>query len=384
MNVTTSRSIALLTVTAAAVTLTACSSTGESTSGEESSVPHGYVEGAEETSDTQYRLVVGSADDAGLAVIDLVTGATEEVGTAPGLRGIVGDGRYGYAHTDSGTTHIVDSGGWTVDHDDHVHYYRTTPRVVGTLDNPGPLRAVYGSATRTVLTFEGSTVVLDRTEQDRGVVKVLDRLPTATAAAAIPLGDAMLIPTPTHITVRSTASAQQRVPCPTPSGQAVTRRGAVYACADGAVLVTDTGTTTRIPHPAGTSGSATGFAHRSGSAGLFASGPGGPQLLDVTARSWTPLPAGVPERSTAAGENGPIISVDAGRVEVRRTPQAPPATTDLPGMGQAGTVVADTSRAYVNDLRNNRIFEIDYRDDARLARTIPTPAVASYFVETGR
>jgi hypothetical protein len=91
-------------------------------------VPHGYVAGAEETAEAQSRLVL--ADESGaVRVLDLITEEVTELEPVDGVEAIRGDGRYAYLTTGDGV-HVVDSGGWTVDHGDHVHYYRAEPRTV--------------------------------------------------------------------------------------------------------------------------------------------------------------------------------------------------------------------------------------------------------------
>ena len=48
------------------------------------------------------------------------------------------------------------------------------------------------------------------------------------------------------------------------------------------------------------------------------------------------------------------------------------------------TVEMDANRAYVNDIAAKRIYEIDYNDDLRTARSFPLDFTPSHMVETGR
>lgn len=352
--------------------------------GAESPTPHGYVEGAEETADTQYRLVVADTTDARVSVVDLLTGESSSVADAPGTTDLVRDGRYAYA-VSATTTTVVDSGGWTVDHADHVHYYRAAPRSPGTIDRGGRLLGVHADATHTALTYDRSVVILDREEQDRGRIVVLDRLPrTGAGAATVPLAGSLLTPTDDGIEIRESDGARaQTVDCRSPSASTVARRGAVFACADAVVVISARGRVTTIGLPPGT-GPVERLAHRPGANGVVATGPGRAVLVDLTARTATPLPTDVPATAATAGETGPIVATAAGGVEVRRTATSPATRTPLPGVTDVGTVQIDTARTYVNDPASNRVFEIDHRDDGRIARVITTPGRASLMVETGR
>ncbi len=96
--------------------------------------------------------------------------------------------------------------------------------------------------------------------------------------------------------------------CEDPAGDAVTRRGVVFGCADGALLVReDDGdfTAERIPYdpglPAGQR--APSFRHRAGSDTLTA--PAGDRavwVLDVTERTWTRVETGPVVAANTAGE----------------------------------------------------------------------------------
>jgi hypothetical protein len=370
---------------AALLLVTACGADEPVAADDSSTTPHGYVEGAEEVSDTQYRLVVGDAGSGALSVVDLLSGQARNAGRAPGMTGLDGDGRYAYAVTPS-ATHVVDSGGWTVDHTDHVHYYSAPTREIGEIPVGGTLLGVHADATRTALTYDDTVVVLDRDAQDDGKTRVAHRLPRQGAGAAVvPLAGKVLVPTDTTIEVRDTpdAAATQTVPCRAPSASSVARRGAVFACADAAVVISSRGRVTTIPFPAGTD-RIDRLAHRPGANGVVATGRTTRLLLDLTARTATPLPADMPAVATTAGETGPLVSVTDGAVEVRRDASAPPIRTALPGVRSAGDVQIDTDRSYVNDPDSNRVFEIDHRDNGRIARVIETPGTASMFVETGR
>ncbi|HWU06640.1 MAG TPA: hypothetical protein VN520_09695 [Streptomyces sp.] len=92
--------------------------------------PHGYVEGAQEAAEQQSRLLLNDPGTGATRVLDLITGKVNQVPGTTGTSGLTTDGRFGYLHTASGTR-VLDAGTWTVDHGDHVHYYRAAIRDVG-------------------------------------------------------------------------------------------------------------------------------------------------------------------------------------------------------------------------------------------------------------
>ncbi len=53
-------------------------------------------------------------------------------------------------------------------------------------------------------------------------------------------------------------------------------------------------------------------------------------------------------------------------------------------VGPQAVIEVDTSRAYVNDPVARKVYEIDYNDDLRLARTFALDFAPSLMVETGR
>lgn len=280
---------------------------------EEPSVPHGYVEGAEETAEAQSRLVLAD-DDGAVRVLDLITEEVTELGPVDGVDAIRGDGRYAHL-SDGDTVHVVDSGGWMVDHGDHVHYYRTEPRM--TSEAPDPVTA----------------------------------------------------------------------PCPDAGAPRETRRGTVFACADGAVVVDDD-KKTAIPYPATQAPPAPDLTHRSGSTTLAGISRGhGVWVLDVTAKTWTLVKTGPVVAANTAGEGTPLLTLTADGVlhahdiatgaELTKTALL----TDVTG---TPVIEVDPTRAYVNDPAARTVHEIDYNDDLRVARTFPLDIAPAHMVETGR
>lgn len=153
------------------------------------STPHGYVEGAEETAEPQWRLVVADAESGALRMLDPATEEITEAGEVPGVREAVTDGRFVYLGTGAEAT-VFDSGAWTVDHGDHVHYYRTEPDMLGTTGAGDGLRAA-GDQAVTALTTDDGSHVLDRNalEEDGEVSEAA----TVDGAAALSLNERLLV-----------------------------------------------------------------------------------------------------------------------------------------------------------------------------------------------
>ncbi|MBC7300511.1 MAG: metal ABC transporter permease [Nocardia sp.] len=157
--------------------------------------PHGFVAGAEEMSEAQTRLVFADAAGA-VRVIDLLTGQITPIDTAtpkPGgaqaepspsssgapsggqapTVGAVGDGRFAYLSAGA-SVRIVDSGGWTVEHGDHRHYYQAPIRDIGVVDagaGAGVSGAYSDAAVASVVLDSGSTILFDRPVLDSGVAQ---------------------------------------------------------------------------------------------------------------------------------------------------------------------------------------------------------------------
>jgi hypothetical protein len=171
----------------------------------------------------------------------------------------------------------------------------------------------------------------------------------------------------------------------------------VFGCADGALLVSQkdgafTGVKIPYPRPVAAAERAREFTLRSGSSTLAAkAGDSGVWALDLAERSWTHVPTGPVVAWNVVGEGAPLLALSADGAlhaydprtarETARTPLlGAPVAADQP----APTIQVDNARAYVNDPSRGTIYEIDYSDNLRLARTITVPGRASHIVETGR
>ncbi|WP_306356259.1 MULTISPECIES: zinc ABC transporter permease AztB [unclassified Nocardia] len=382
---------ALVLLAALSMVLVGCAAPGEPEPPAE--VPHGYIEGAEETDSVQSRLVVaGSGGE--LRVIDLITEETTEFDRMPGIVGLAGDDRFGFPLT-AAATGVLDGGGWTVDHGDHVHYYRAAVRDIGEVPHGGVV-AVHSDTALIALIGASSTLLLDRAELESGVIAERD----SVDGLAIPYAEHLVTVSATgRVEVRTREGAQVTPlagQCSAPSGTAVTRRGVVLGCADGALLVAaDAGrfSVTEIPYPQPVPAAerAARFTHRAGSTTLTAiAGERGIWVLDIAARSWRLIESGPVLAANTAGAGSAILGLTGdgvlhaydpgtGAETARAQLLSGPIAADSPPV-----IEVDTNRAYVNDAAAQAIHEIDYRDNLRRARTFALDITPDHMVETGR
>ncbi|MFG1999144.1 hypothetical protein ACGFNU_08355 [Spirillospora sp. NPDC048911] len=341
--------------------------------------PHGYVAGAEETSEAQWRLVL--AGDGRVSLLDPATEKLTDV-TAANITGARTDGRFAYLTTPAGIR-TLDTGVWTVDHGDHVHYYKTSARDVGTV--PGTSTGVTGDPAITTMANGKTVRILDRKALESGKVPAARDVPGTAAVAyaehlIIAAADGTVRVHDRQGAERSRLTAR----CPQARGQAVTRRGAVLGCADGALLITDRLTGIKIAYPSRVRAAerATDFHHRPGTPVLAAKAGGrGLWILNLAARSWKRVGSAPLTAVSGTGEDTPVLALDTnGKLR-----SYDPATgserdqTTLPG----SSIQVDTARAYVNDPEGRRVIEIDYRDGLRVSRTFTVPFAPVHMVETG-
>lgn len=400
----TRTTLAALAGLGALALLAGCASGAEAPAEAEATedVPHGYVEGADEMAEPQSRLVVADADGEGVQVLDLITEEVTDLDPVGPVDGAATDGRFAYlSSSDDGMTHIVDSGAWTVDHGDHQHYYRTGVRSVGPVEGP-PEASVAADPALTVLTgADGPAALLDREALEEGSVA-----PSAWDGGA---ADGVVVPYAGHVVVAEGGAgggvrvhdregerrATLEPACTAPEGQAVTRRGLVIGCAEGALLVTEdddalTGEMIAYPGEASDDERARAFHHRPTAATLAAPTDGdGVLVLDLAERAWHrwDLPGAV--AVTAVGEGASVLALTDDGVLRSLDPEtgeenAATALLDRVDEEHPPTIQVDTGRAYVNDAHGGLVHEIDYNDDLRVARTFETGVTPHHMVETGR
>jgi DNA-binding beta-propeller fold protein YncE len=386
----------------AVLALASCASPAtEQPTTEASSDAHGAVAGAAEMSEPQLHLT--TVDAAGLvSQLDLLDESVVEIGDIGPASQVATDGRYLFATGEEGVT-VVDSGMWTWDHVDHFHYYRAEPRILGTLSDGGPATVATTNLSTTggtglFFAESGSAILLDTAALSKGEIEESFRLDvTPHDGYVVPIGSFALVTDGSgSVAVHDTDGgpiAGSSVACEAPSGTVHTRVGAVLGCADGALLATlvdDTVEIERIAYPAGV-GPVTGFANREGrptAAGLDSEGR--ILLLDTRERSWATLPAPAELTAVTAVDDAAqhVLALDAqGRMHVIDGATGALLATTAPlvsGAAGAATLIADDQRAYLNSPADRRLYEIDYADGGRIARTFETTGEPTHLAETGR
>jgi hypothetical protein len=392
-----------------------------------SAVPHGYVAGAAEMAEPQLHLAtVNSAGS--LALLDLLNDTSTPVSTLDDVSGLSTDGRYVFAASDEqGTVTIVDSGAWTVDHEDHQHYYRAEPAVIGTVTGAGT-GVVSGGGTLTTVRFadSGTGLVLDTGDLGDGIVTELARVESPPGPGVlVPVGDRLLsgrtgapgsaangTDAVQVLDAHATPVAGATADCAELSGTITTAVGVVFGCADGALLATagtDPGTETgaaaitfeRIPYPAGVTAAdrAREFGNRAGRPTVAAvAGDGGAWLLDTRERRWSRLATDTPLLQVTAVDDsaGHVVALARdGRVLVLEgatgsilaaTDPLLPATlaNGAAALPDGVELTVDASRAYLNAPADGLVYEIDFADAARIARSFPVDGEPRFLAETGR
>lgn len=391
----------------------------------EEAAPHGFVAGAEEMSEAQKRVVVADATGA-VRVIDLLSGEVTPINpesaraqpdssssanpsplSSGDQRGAVGDGRFAYLSAGA-SVQVVDSGAWTVDHGDHRHYYRAPSRDVGAVDGdtatsgrggagPGSasgsemVGAYSDAAVASVVFGSGATILFDRAELNGGVA----RTPRRVDGIAVPYAERIVVADSSgRVEVRGRDGAAGQVQptlCPQPKGQAVTRRGVVFGCADGALVVAqrdDAFVAEKIPYPAPTAERASAFTHRPGSTTLTAiAGRDAVWTLDIRKKTWTRTPIADPVAVNTAGEGSSLLVLTRDGVLHGIDPVTGTETARNPLLGGSvegePVICVDSERAYITDSRARVVHEIAYNDNLRVARTFSLDIVPSRMVETG-
>lgn len=404
--------IALFALTGAlTVSLTACVTTPATTVPSDDSADngHGAVAGAAELAEPQLGLTwIGP--EGTVSHLDLLDESTTEIGEIPAVTDVTTDGRYLFAQTDDGIE-IVDSGVWTWDHVDHFHYYRAAPALLGSVTGAGPATIATTNLSTTGgtgISFadSGDAVLLDTEALSKGEIRELFRLEREPhSGLVVPVGSFALVSeasagadsTVAGYTSDGEATGLEE-PCTDLAGTITTRVGAVIGCRDGALLAHVDGEelqVERIPYPAGTTApAARSFDNREGRptvAGL--AGAEGIWLLDTRERSWTLLPSPVPLVHVTAvdDEAGHLMALARdGRVLVLSDEngtvlaETEPLVAESLAAGTTPALIADQHRAYVSAPTEHRLYEIDYADGARIARTFETATAPAFVAETGR
>ncbi len=370
------------------------------------------LEGSTEVAEPQLHLMTLDTEGR-IRLLDLADENTTTVGGIPDVSGISTDGRYLFASSaTTGAMTIIDSGMWTWDHEDHFHYYRGEPKIIGTIDGSGGAIVTPGSSgTGVYFPDSGEGMVLDNDALAQGELGVRTGLSAEPhEGMLVPLSDVTLLTRPgadgTAASVQAFDVEGEPVggataDCIDAQGTITTTVGTVIGCDDGALLVTlEDGDVVyeRIPYPAGTSApKATDFRARAGRPTVAAvAGDRGAWLLDTRERSWHFLPADVPLLKVSAvdDEEGHVVALAAdGRVlvlsagtgaTIAATDPLLPRTLADPELLAGVELTVDQQRAYLNAPAEQSLFEIDFADDARIARTFDTDTIPAHLAEVGR
>ncbi|NHI16021.1 ABC transporter [Microbacterium excoecariae] len=362
---------------------------------------HGAVDGAQEMSEPQSRVLSVSAEGE-VGLVDLLSGEESALGQVGAPAGVASDGRFAFVTTADGVD-IVDGGAWTWDHGDHFHYYLAEPRVVGSLPGDGAAHVTtppLSSAGTTGVFFAGSgeAVALDMTALDDGEISERFRVSTgATSGVVAPVGDGALVAVAdgpgadTATLYDASGAAGETVACADPTGAVTTRVGTAVACADGALIVTGGGADAAIERVALPDGGAlaSDFAGRKNRPTVAAlADDGGVWLLDTRAAAWTHVDVDAELGRVVAADDaaGHLVAVDAaGAVRVFDEAGKALGSTDPLVEDPAGaTLTVDTERAYLTAPGAGLVYEIDYADGARIAREVATPTAPDAAIEVGR
>ncbi|MFJ4029024.1 ABC transporter [Paenarthrobacter sp. NPDC089989] len=372
---------------------------------------HGSITGAAEVAEPQLHLVSMDADGKA-SMLDLLTGTESELPATEPPSTVSSEGRYVFAANDTGVD-ILDSGVWSWDHVDHFHYYRAEPGAVGRLTGAGTATISTGmlsTAGGTGVFFPGSgdAVLLDNSALSEGSISEKLRLHTEPHKGLIaPLGDGAVVTAPDQAgrtvslrAVDADGKEAATIGCTDAAGTITTRVGLVIGCSDGAVIATLDGTSPvleHVPYPDAAAAAATAFNGRKGRPTVAGVGDGaGVWLLDTRERSWNWLPTETPVLAAAAvddaeehvvvvGADGTVKVYDASTGKrIAATEPLLAATLADPSMVEKVQLTVDGQRAYVNAPAEGVVFEIDYADAARIARTLELPTTPVHVAEVGR
>ncbi|GAB3547325.1 lipoprotein [Arthrobacter tumbae] len=364
--------------------------------------PHGYIAGAQENSEPQTGLLTLDRETGEAQLLSLLTEETVDAGTFGPVSTVHQDGRYTFITTDDGMD-VFDTGAWTVAHGDHDHYYSAEPGVVGTLEleDPGAV-AGNGSVIAVFSDSEGYASLYLREDLDAGRIVETGRITTSPhRGVAVPFEDFFLVSVagadgiPDGVEVRNLddQTVLPKARCPGLSAHAQTRAGVVFSCTDGALLITeDDGAfaAEHIPYPADASAEpADTLNHRPGSNELAGpAGDTGVWHLDVSERVWTFLETPVPvvAASAVGGDTQRVLAVSTDGSLLSLNPESGAVLNQVPLLEHVEDSVPqlriDTSRAYVSDPNGSTVYEIDYADGLRVARSFDVPS-ADFLLETG-
>ncbi|MGV0744312.1 ABC transporter [Mycolicibacterium sp. XJ870] len=340
-----------------------------------------------------------------LVLVDPATGATvvfdagEETQTPLGefgrTDGISGDGRFAYLRGEDAIT-VVDAGSWTFDHGDHSHYYVEPPGLAGRLN--GRFADAGGQRDLTAARRDDGTVeVLDRAALGEHRIAPVDGFGTLRDIAEIaPLGeDLVSVARSGAVSALGADGATQPLgQCPGASGASTVSGAVIFGCVDGALRIAKrAGQLAATPFHFGNTRPATqlgALSYRYGGSTLAAVAADAVWVLDGRRGAWSQVNvAGVLAANAVSGDSVLALTADGQlrQLDTKTGAQTAavqlfggPVSSDLP----TPVIEIDADRAYVNDAKAGAVYEVDYGDGLRLARTLKVSVAPGLMVETGR
>lgn len=356
----------------------------------------GIEDGAREVQSALTKLVLFDPSTGDTSVYDAVDEAETAIGSYGPVDSILGDGRFVYLPTGGGTA-VVDGGAWTFDHGDHYHYFASTPTEVATLD----ITAESVTASNSVVAVQsdaGAVELFDREKLGQKIVEAPEGLTVPPdTAVAVPYGSRVVTVTSAgriEVTGKDSGTTELSGACANPSWAMPTRRAVVFGCDTGAVRVTggdDDLTVTAMPFPPDAPPERPQRMDHRDRADVFAGVSSGTVwVLDSRQRRWTVIPVPDAVAANTAGDgsvlalrrDGTLSSFDVN--ERTETARVPLLANGVPDEGPQPVVDLDSDRAYVNNAAAREIYEIDYGDGLRIARTLRTEVAPGLMMETGR
>ena len=328
------------------------------------------------------------------ATISWASETESAIGSFGATASVDGDGRYAYLQTGDGAT-IVDAGAWTFDHGDHYHYFATEPALVGTLDIP-VFSAAASNSLVAVESAEGAVAVLDYEKLGERTVEPAGLSLGEDVTAAVPYGSRVVTVTGTgRMQVLDDTGVNDLVgECVNPTWSKASRRAVVFGCEAGAVRVTGGEgalTVTAMPFPPDAPAQRPQQMDHRDRADVFAGlSPGTVWVLDSRQRRWTTIAVPDAVAANTAGDGSVLVLHRDGslssfavneRTETARVPLFP---GGVPDQGPQPVIDIDSDRAYVNNAGRREVYEIDYADGIRIARTLRTDVAPGLMVEAGR
>lgn len=399
------------------VLLAGCASNPVATSQQTAAEPsdHGAVEGAQEMPEAPLHLV--TVDQSGkTGMLDLLGDEETGLPQLPEVENLETDGRYLFADTGSGVE-ILDSGMWSWNHTDHFHYYRGTPQQVGQVSGEGAARIIGGplstaGSTGVYFPETGKAILLDNAELAEG--RISERFTTQTTAhqgLIAPLGDGAIQSEPAtgsqparvqYLDAQGNRVEGAQTECGNPADATHTAAGLAIACDQGIVVASEKQSGglefSLLKYPKKTSADQhiKELNHRK-SRPVVADVAGDRGAWVINTRNLTMTKAMSNQKllkvSAVGDAQGHVVALDAqGRVLVYSTESGKVVGTTEPLLKkslkdpramESVNLVLDAQRAYVNAPAEKLVYEIDFADSARIARTLSPGTAPTWMTQVG-